>query len=133
MLSDEALSHHLAGLLVDAGIGTTTATPGAPFIAAKRVPPTPDVAIGVTVYLATDSLLTHTRRAQFRFRGAPNDPFGPDRIADQVFRLLHMRHHDGHVSRISRESIASLGMDGNKRDERTDNYDITLNTGGSAP
>src|SRR5699024_11097876 len=104
----------------------------APCIAAKRIPPAPDVAIGVTVYLATDSLLTHTRRAQFRFRGAPNDPFGPDRLADQVFRLLHMRHHDGHVSRITRESIASLGMDGTQRDERTDIYEITLNTGGTA-
>lgn len=129
MLSDEDLSRHLAGLLADAGIGTTTPTAGHPFIAAKRIPATPDTAIGVTVYLATDQLLENTRRVQFRFRGAPEDPFGPDRLADDVFRLLHMRHHDGHISRIVRESIAPLGIDGNKRDERTDNYEITLNPG----
>lgn len=131
MLSDEDLSRHLAVLLADAGIGTTTPTVGRPFIAAKRIPAQPDIAVGVTVYLASDTLQSNTRRAQFRFRGAPNDPFGPDRLADDVFRLLHMRHHDGHVSRITRESIAPLGMDGNARDERTDNYEITLNPGGT--
>src|SRR5699024_1073142 len=115
-----------------AGIGSTTHTPDAPFIAAKRIPPAPDVAIGVTAYLATESMLTHTRQAQFRFRGAPNDPFGPDRLADQVLLPLPLPHHDRHLSRIPRESIASLGMDGNKRDERTDNYEITLTTGGTA-
>src|SRR5699024_12363348 len=100
---------------------------------ACRLPPSPCALFDFSLSLPPFSLLTHTRRTQFRSRGAPIDPFGPDRFADQVFRLLHMRHHDGHVSRITRESIASLGMDGNKRDERTDNYEITLNTGGSTP
>ena len=132
MLSDEALSRHLAQVLADAGIGSTTATPGAPLIAAKRLPHDPDVGIGVTVYLADDALLLNTRRVQFWFRGAPHDPFGPDRLADRVFRLLHMTHHDGHIARITRASFALLGVDGNARDERTDNYEITLNTGGTA-
>lgn len=132
MLSDEALSHHLAGLLADAGLGTVTHEPGATFIAAKRIPDKPDAAIGITVYLGTDELLQSMRRAQFRFRGPPHDPLAPDRMADAVFRLLHMSHHDGHISRIRRESMAPLGMDGNSRDERTDNYEITLNTGGTA-
>ena len=133
MLSDEDLSRHLAALLADAGIGATTVTPGLPIIAAKRIPAAPDAAIGVTVYLTVDELATSARRAQFRFRGAPHDPFGPDRLSDAVFRLLHMRHHDGHISRMKRESSAVLGMDGNSRDERTDNYEIILNTGGTAP
>ena len=133
MLSDEALSRLLAGWLEAAGIGTQTPTPGFPVIAAKRLPASPDEGIAITVYLAEDDLMVATRRVQFWFRGKPRDPFGPDRLAQDVYQVMRGRHHDGQVSRIWRDSIAVLGIDGNGRDERSDNYTIILSPERTAP
>lgn len=121
-VDDETLTRHLRALLQ--GIDWTDL--GAVQIAAKRLSATPDQGVGITVYATTDDPDVLTRRVQFWSRGQPNDTFGPDRIAQLIYERLHWRHHDTLIARARRLSIAQLGLDGNGRDERTDNYEIIL-------
>jgi hypothetical protein len=72
----------------------------------------PDTAVGVRVYGTTDERDLSWRRVQLRIRGARGRP-------DELSRL-------GGISTISRQSMAPAGADGNRREERTENYLIIL-------
>ena len=90
------------------------------------VPTSPDRAIGVRVYDGDDLPGLHERRLQLHFRGAPGVAFDADRIAGIAFTVLQgLSRRDG-ISDARRVSFAPLGADGNRREERTDNYLITL-------
>ena len=121
-VDDETLTRHIRTLLQD--IDWTDL--GAVQISAKRLSVTPDQGVGITVYGSTDDPQLLTRRVQFWCRGKPDDPFGPDRLAHRLYEHLHWRHHDSLIARARRLSTAQLGLDGNGRDERTDNYEIIL-------
>ena len=88
----------------------------------------PDTAVGVRVYGATDSLTEHygSRRVQLRFRGEPGRPDGADVLAAPAFAALQGLSRVGGISGISRISMAPAGADDNRREERTENYLITL-------
>lgn len=87
----------------------------------------PDRAIAVAVYGGTDpQLYEPQRRAQLRFRGGRGDMDGADALADIAFLVLHERPRGQGVSSITRTSFGALAVDDNRRQERTDNYLITL-------
>ena len=86
----------------------------------------PDRAVGIRVYNPIDEPDLLSRRVQLHIRGGRRQPFGADRIAGVLFAVLHERPRgDGFVS-ILRTSAAPLGADINGREERTENYLITL-------
>jgi hypothetical protein len=89
---------------------------------------TPDQAVGVRVYGATDNRIEHLswRRVQVRHRGAAGRPDGADVLAGQSFETLQGLSHLGGISDISRQSMAPAGADTNRREERTENYLIIL-------
>ncbi|MFF2493252.1 minor capsid protein [Agromyces sp. NPDC058064] len=82
--------------------------------------------VGVRVYMTTDEQHLAVRRIQLRSRGAPGDPTGADELADAAFARLQGLSRVGGISGVSRLSMAPLGADANRREERTDNYIITL-------
>jgi hypothetical protein len=88
----------------------------------------PDTAVGVRVYGSTDNLLEHYgwRRVQLRHRGARGRPDGADALAALSFEALQGLSRVGGINGISRQSMAPAGADSNRREERTDNYIITL-------
>ncbi|MCT1363966.1 minor capsid protein [Microbacterium sp. p3-SID131] len=86
----------------------------------------PDRAVGVRVYSTTDERHLHWRRAQVRIRGAKGSKTDADKIAGIVFAALHGLSREGGISGIRRESMSPNGADTNGREERTDNYIITL-------
>lgn len=88
--------------------------------------PDPDRAVGVRVYDGTDTAHLATRRVQLRFRGRPGELDGADRLAFPAFVLLDGLSRTGGISGARRMSLAPLGADTNGREERTDNYEITL-------
>ncbi len=89
---------------------------------------TSDQMVGVTVYGGTDldSQFLHWRMAQFRFRGARGDLVGAASLASRAFAARHTLSRLGGISSVSRRSFARLGADDNGREERTDNYTVTL-------
>lgn len=88
----------------------------------------PDRAVGVRVYAGDDDAQSYlsTRRAQLRFRGEKNRRDGADVLAGEAFAALHGLSRVGGISGIRRISMSPLGADDNNRDQRTDNYEITL-------
>jgi hypothetical protein len=85
----------------------------------------PDRAVGVRVYGGTDEAVTF-RRVQLRIRGKANRRDGADKLAEPArVALMGVSRWRG-ISGIQRESFTSLGADSNGREERTDNYLITL-------
>ena len=89
---------------------------------------TPDTAVGVRIYASTDSLTEHygSRRVQIRVRGAQGRPDGADELAGLAFAAIQGLSRMGGVSGISRLSLSPAGTDDNRREERTENYLITL-------
>ncbi len=92
------------------------------------IPAEPDRAIGVRVYGADDypEEYLRQRRAQLRLRGPKNTPNGADKLASPAFAMLQGLSRTGGISGIRRLSMAPLGADQNGREERSDNYIITL-------
>ncbi|ERG63538.1 hypothetical protein L332_03610 [Agrococcus pavilionensis RW1] len=93
-----------------------------------RIESSPDRAVGVAVYDTADDARDYVRarRVQVRSRGARDDPAGADALADEhVPLLVGLSRHRGllHVEWLS---SARLGADDNGREERTDNFLITL-------
>ena len=88
----------------------------------------PDTAVGVRVYGATDSLTEHygSRRVQLRLRGEPGRPDGADVLAAPAFAALQGLSRLGGISGVSRLSMAPAGADDNRREERTENYVVLL-------
>lgn len=92
----------------------------------------PPSLIAIAAYNAIDdpSLSDSTAQVQFRVRGPSADPGPADDLADGIFDSLQGRH--GAVLNgitlvyARRTSTLPLGVDGNGRQERTDNYDLTV-------
>lgn len=87
---------------------------------------TPGRACGITPYLPTDDLsdVPGVRRVQLRFRGEANKPRSADDLAQAAFAVLHGLMRVGGIHLMKRVSSAQLGIDGNGRRERADNYEI---------
>ena len=88
--------------------------------------PEPDTAVGVRVYGTTDERDLRWRRVQLRLRGERGRPDGADALSAPSFAALHGLSRLGGISSISRQSMAPAGADGNRREERTENYLIIL-------
>lgn len=88
----------------------------------------PDRAVGVTLYAGDDELETGltVRRVQVRYRGAPRDPAGADRLADAGFAALQGLTRTSGLSLVTRVLVARLGTDSNARQERADSYQIIV-------
>lgn len=118
----------LMGLRADLAAGGVTAT----VVVSRDLPTTPHAAISLGVYDSADEVevARGTHRVQAMFRGAPDDSLSCDDLADAVFGLWHAR--EGlwlgglHVALISRVSRIPLGMDGNNRSLRSDNYELLV-------
>lgn len=91
-----------------------------------RIADAPDRAVGVRVYGAIDEDHLNQRRAQLKVRGSRRERDSADRIASIVFTAMQGLSRVGGISGIRRESMAPLGDDTNGREERTENYLITL-------
>lgn len=91
-----------------------------------RIADAPDRAVGVRVYGALDDRYLQRRRVQVWIRGGRRDPAGADRIAGVIFRRLDKLSREGGINGIRRESVAALGADDNDREQRSENYLITL-------
>lgn len=132
-MDDRALTLVIAGWLHTADVGVWRPD-GPPYTASEvgifygPIGATPDRALGVTVYGTDDdvALGTAIRWVQVRARGARGRPDGADVLAGDVFHVLHGVHARDGISRARRISSAQLGPDDNGRQERTDNYEITL-------
>ena len=85
----------------------------------------PDRAVGVRIYSTTDDELS-TRRVQLRLRGERGRPDGADMLSDVAFPIMLTLTALPGISTITRLSMAPAGADGNRREERTENYLITL-------
>jgi hypothetical protein len=134
---DGFTSRLLAGMaqhLQTAGLGTWSPsgvyTVGQTGITIRAVPDSPDRLITLAAYpLGTNlpGMADHLLGVQVRLRAGP-DPRDCDDLADAVFDLL-----DGvsglvwggiPVKSISRRSYTSMGQDGSRRWERSENYEI---------
>lgn len=93
-----------------------------------RIDSEPDRAVGIRLYGTEDFLpeVLHERRVQLRFRGRAGDPRGANKLASPAFAMLQGLSRVGGISDIRRLSMSPLGADDNGREERTDNYLITL-------
>lgn len=91
-----------------------------------RVLDAPDRAIGVRVYSPIDEPHLSRRRVQFHVRGRRDDVADADRLADVLFIVLDNRLRGDGIASITRTSAAPLGADKTGREERTENYLITL-------
>lgn len=88
--------------------------------------------VALAAYANVDSpaLSDSTVGLQVRVRGPNADPTPADDLADAVFDVLQGFRGDlpneVHVVYAKRTSTYPLGIDGNGRQERTDNYDLTV-------
>lgn len=92
---------------------------------------TPDRAVGVTLYSATEAIPAdgypmQWRRVQVRIRGGRNTPNGADALASQVKAAMTELSRTAGINNTQRVLVAPLGADGNGRAERADSYSITL-------
>jgi hypothetical protein len=92
----------------------------------------PPSLIALAVYRVADdpALSDSVVGLQVRVRGSDEDPRKADDLADGVFDALQGLHGaDVNGVRLvysRRTSMLPLGVDGNGRQERTDNYDLTV-------
>lgn len=88
----------------------------------------PNRSVSVRVYDDDDDHVTGLalRRVQLRFRGAKGDIASADRMAGEAFAHLQRLSRREGISGIRRLSMAPLGADTNGREQRTDNYLVTL-------
>ncbi|KRD51962.1 phage tail terminator protein [Microbacterium sp. Root280D1] len=86
----------------------------------------PDRAIAVRVYSPIDEPNLSRRRVQFHIRGRRDDIADADRLADVLFIVLDNRLRGDGIASITRTSASPLGADKTGREERTENYLITL-------
>lgn len=88
----------------------------------------PDQGVGVRLYGATDDPQKQlpVRRVQLMHRGAKGRPDGADSIASASFATLQGLTRVGGISGFNRISVMPLGADSNRRELRSDNYEIQL-------
>lgn len=127
----------LATYLAAGGVGTWSAagaypanTDGAIFL--QDVPGSPDRLIVLSDYLVDDdpSLSDSVTGLQVRTRGLPSSPASVDDLEAAVFDRLHGAHGltlstGVRINSIVRRSGTRLGVDGNRRHERSSNYLVT--------
>lgn len=91
------------------------------------LPPSPDQAVGVRIYGGDDPRVYAPRRyAQILTRGARGRPDGADDLADVVFTVLQGRCRVAGIGWIERTTFGPLGPDINAREQRADNYLISI-------
>ncbi|WP_419704988.1 phage tail terminator protein [Promicromonospora sp. NFX87] len=92
----------------------------------STAPDAPHRACGITPYGPTDDLsdVPGLRRVQLWLRGDKGDPDSADDLADAAFDILHGLMRVGGIHLMKRVSSAQLGIDGNGRRLRADNYEI---------
>lgn len=110
--------------------GTATLQPGDVLVVYGPIPEDADVAVGVRIYGGEDAnditVSVDWRAVQLRFRGAKGAPHGADLLASAANARMKKLSRTGGISGASRASLAPLGADTNGRQERSDNYEITL-------
>lgn len=127
----------LAQHLADADIGITY-RPSDPYLPAetgvffKALPTGPDRCVVITAYATSDEAkvaLSHVR-VQFWFRGVANDTLDVDNLGDDAFAVLQgaedLTFGAAHLVQALRVSSIQLGVDDNKRSQRSDNYELDL-------
>ena len=101
---------------------------GGPITVIRAVPDVGRDVVTLSSYPVLDSWGwdDHITGIQVRTRCQGTNPLSVDRLDDAIYLLLHGRHGTelgGHrISKISRQSGASLGQDENKRWARSSNY-----------
>lgn len=99
-----------------------------------ELPTSPDTAVGITLYGSTDEVKENLSRyrVQLWTRGAANNSLGASSIASPIFDALQGREGfqlgSVYVVQMFRTSLMPMGMDANKRYERSDNYVLDVNT-----
>lgn len=94
----------------------------------KALPTSPDRAVALTIYSSVDQpkVALSTFRVQFWFRGKVNDSVDVDDLGDAAFTVLQgledRVYGSVHLVQCLRVSSVPLGVDVNKRAERSDNY-----------
>ncbi len=88
----------------------------------------PDRAVAVRLYDGGDDPETGLayRMVQLKFRGAPHDLLGANRLAGIAFEHLRTVASRRGIAWLRRTSFAPAKTDGNHRAQRTDNYRSTL-------
>ena len=126
----------LTGLATDLntqGLATYTGGAGGN-VFFKELPTTPDRCVALTAYATIDDATRNESvvRVQFWFRGAAGNATDVDEFADAVFEWLQgmtdVDYGTVHVAQALRVSSIQIGMDDNKRNERSDNYAFQINT-----
>jgi Bacteriophage minor capsid protein len=98
----------------------------------KGLPTTPDRCFSLTAYSTSDEvkIAAGKMRVQFWFRGIVNNSLDVDELGDSVFDLLQgaedLTFGTAHVAQIFRVSSMQHGADANKRNERSDNYELDV-------
>lgn len=124
------LAEHLAAQGVGSWSPSGVYTSGQTGIFIAVMPPAPDKAIVLTDYDPNGGNTSGdvAPRVQVRCRGLRNDPFSAIDLAsavrDAIDGLAHVTFGSVEVSGINHISGVPLGVDGNDRHERSDNYDI---------
>lgn len=129
----EATAQHLAATGVADYNPSGVYPAGATAITLKSVPTTPDRVLTLTVYGIDDSPDPgddlRVFLLQVRARGLTFPPTDVDDLAEQARDALTVHHTDWpggvRIDRCYRVSTIPLGADGNRRQERTDNYRLT--------
>lgn len=130
-MDDGALVESVATILA-AGAGWAWRPDGSAYLASEtaifygQIGTTPNRGCGITLYNTSDDLseVSGLRRVQLRYRGDPNARRGADDLAQDAFDVLHGLMRVGGIHLMKRVSSAQLGIDGNGRRERADNYEI---------
>lgn len=91
-----------------------------------RISDAPDRGIGIRVYGTPDEPWVRIRRVQIWVRGARRERDSADRIADAVHARLDKLSREGGICGARRESMTALGADDTDREQRSENYTITL-------
>lgn len=126
----------LAGEIASAGLGTYGTVVADPNtgIYLKALPTSPARAVALTVYASTDeAVVTLSQyRVQVWCRGKADLAVDVDDLADDIFSVLqgleNRTYASVHLAQCLRISSVSLGADGSKRFERSDNYEVHLDT-----
>lgn len=103
-------------------------SPGDVAVAYGRLLEQPHKGVAVRIYMTDDDRVRHLnwRRVQLYHRGEPWRPDGADALAALSFATLQGLSRVQGISGMERISMAPMGADQNHREERADNYLITL-------
>ncbi|MEV6413845.1 minor capsid protein [Kribbella sp. NPDC051718] len=130
LLTGLATRWHNAGIAVYQATGAYAANDIAIVLGVPGQNPAAQIALAVYNNGDDATLSDSTPMVQVRFRGQNADPVGADDLADAVFDDL--QGFTGNLPNgirvvfAKRNSTFPLGIDGNGRQERTDNYELTV-------